>query len=403
MLADAPMQLGTIALICAVALLGPALSLLTRGAAPVVVGELVAGIVIGRTGLRLVEPDAAELALLYDLGFVTLMLGVGMQVPLHDARLRGALRTGVAATAAAVPLALAAGYGIHALLGGPALVYAVVLVSSSAAVALPIIDEQRLRGPVIAAAIAWIALADVVATLAIPLAVDPHRAGHAALGTLAVAALVGLVLLVTEQLRRLAPVKRARKIGKRRGWAIDLRVALVALLALAYAAVQLGASLLVAGFGVGLVIAVVGGPKRLSREVLGLGQGFLVPVFFVLLGAKLDLRALDGEAIALAALLAGATVALHVLVSRLIRARPAVGLLASAQVGVPAAVIALGLPAGTLDQAQASAILCAALVAIGACAAGAAALRLPDCRRCGRRCSSPASTTRCSPTPGAPR
>ena len=47
-----------------------------------------------------------------------------------------------------------------------------------------------------------------------------------------------------------------------------------------------------AGFGVGLVVAAIGGPKRLSREVLGLGQAFLVPLFFVLLGARIDLRAL---------------------------------------------------------------------------------------------------------------
>jgi hypothetical protein len=43
--------------------------------------------------------------------------------------------------------------------------------------------------------------------------------------------------------------------------------------------------------------------------------------------------------------------------------------------GVPAAVIALGLPIGAIDQGQASAIFCAALVSIGACATGAAILR----------------------------
>jgi hypothetical protein len=42
--------------------------------------------------------------------------------------------------------------------------------------------------------------------------------------------------------------------------------------------------------------------------------------------------------------------------------------------GVPAAVIALGLPLGTIDQAQASAIFCAALISIIVCAAGAARL-----------------------------
>jgi hypothetical protein len=43
--------------------------------------------------------------------------------------------------------------------------------------------------------------------------------------------------------------------------------------------------------------------------------------------------------------------------------------------GVPAAVIALGLPIHAIDQGQASAIFCAALISIAACSAGAAILR----------------------------
>src|ERR1700736_3667706 len=134
------MELGLIALIFAAALLGPALSLLTRGAAPLVVGELLAGVVLGKTGLRIVDPGKSDLALLYALGVATLMFGVGMQVPLHDRRVRSALGRGAVACAAAVPLAVGGGLLAHVAGSGPAVVYAVVLVSSSAAVALPVIE-----------------------------------------------------------------------------------------------------------------------------------------------------------------------------------------------------------------------------------------------------------------------
>ena len=244
--------------------------------------------------------------------------------------------------------------------------YAVVIVSSSAAVALPVIDESGLSGPSVLAAMAWITIADVLATLAVPLAIQPSHAAHAALGALIVAAAVAAVFLVAHRLRGSQEIHQIRKEGKRRGWAIDLRVALIILVALAYLAEKTGASLLVAGFGTGLVVAAIGGPKRLSQEVLGLGQGFFVPLFFVLLGAKLDLRALtsSGRTVLLAVMLAVLTVAVHVLVSVAIRAPRSVGLLASAQVGVPAAVITLGLADHTLTQAQASAIFCSALASI---------------------------------------
>lgn len=370
------MDLGLIALICLVALLGPALSLLTHGAIPAVVGELLAGVLLGKTALGIIDPEKADLALLYSLGFATLMFAVGMQVPLHDERLRPALRRGATAVVIAVPLALAAGFATHLVGGGPALVYAVVLVSSSAAVALPIIEEAGLQGAPILTAMAWIAIADVLATLAIPLTIAPSRTGRAALGVLIVAALVVLVFAAANRLRQLDAVQSMRREGKRRQWAIDLRFAIVVLVGLAFVAQEVGASILVAGFGTGLVVGAIGGPKRLSREVLGLGQGFLIPLFFVLLGAKLNLRELGSDhAALLAVLLAAGTVVVHVLVSVAIRTPRGVGLLASAQMGVPAAVIALGLPDHTLNQGQASAIFCAALVTIVASAAGSAILR----------------------------
>jgi Kef-type K+ transport system membrane component KefB len=371
------MDLGLIALILAASLLGPALTLLTRGALPAVVGELLAGVILGKTALGIVDPGKSDLSLLYDLGFATLMFTVGMRVPLHDPRVRAASRSGAVAVAVSIPLALASGLAAHLAGGGPAIVYAVVIGSSSAAVALPVIDESGLSGPAILTAMAWITIADIVATLAVPLAIIPARAGHAALGALIVAAVVAVVFVIGRLLRRQGAVKHIRKEGKRRGWAIDLRIALIVLVGLAYLAQQTGASLLVAGFGTGLVVGAIGGPKRLSQEVLGLGQGFLVPVFFVLLGARLDLRALTSSSrtVILACLLAALAIAVHLVVSIVIRAPKAVGLLASAQVGVPAAVIALGLPDHAINQGEASAIFCAALVAIGACAAGAAILR----------------------------
>jgi Kef-type K+ transport system membrane component KefB len=371
------MNLGILALICAAALLGPALSLLSRGAAPAVVGQLLAGVILGRTLLDVVDPTDPAFALLYDVGFATLMLTVGMNVPLHDGRLRPALGKGARAVLVAVPLALAAGYACHLVGSGPALVYAVVIMSSSAAVALPVIQECRLESAPVLAAMAWITLADIVATLAIPLALTPNRAAHAAGGALIVAACLAALVAVAFGLRRVPYVAHIRHESKQRGWALDLRLAVIALVGLSYVAVQVGASLLVAGFGVGLVVAALGGPKRLSHEVLGLGQGFFIPVFFVLLGSRLDLRALghNADAVVLAVLLAVLTLVVHLVAGRVIHTPPAIGLLASAQLGVPAAVIALGLPIGAIDQGQASAIFCAVLFSIAACAAGAEILR----------------------------
>jgi len=50
------MSYGTLALIVAVGLLGPLVALLpTRVAPPVVIGEIVAGVILGRTGTRTID------------------------------------------------------------------------------------------------------------------------------------------------------------------------------------------------------------------------------------------------------------------------------------------------------------------------------------------------------------
>ena len=371
------MNLGTLALICVCALAGPLLSFTGRGIVPVVVGELLAGVVLGRTGLRVVNPDDPSLALLYAVGFATLMFSVGMHVPLRDERLRSAVGRGARAVALTVVLAVAAGGAARAIDSGPWLVYTVIIASSSAAIALPIIQDLQLEGEEVLTAMAWITMADILATVAIPLVLTPAHAGHAAVGAVIVSSVTIALLLAGRALRSTDWVQRLRHEGKERSWAIDLRIAVAVLISLGWLAQRVGASLLVAGFGTGLAVAWLGGPKRLSREVLGLGQGFFIPVFFVLLGAQLNLRALadDPSAIWLAVALCGLSIAVHLITAAALKLPTATGLLATAQVGVPAAVIALGLPLRALDQAQASAIFAAALATILISSVGGALTR----------------------------
>jgi Kef-type K+ transport system membrane component KefB len=98
----------------------------------------------------------------------------------------------------------------------------------------------------------------------------------------------------------------------------------------------------------------------------------MVPLFFVVLGARIDLRALGQHPIliALAALLVAFNIAVHVLAARLTRQPLGAGLAATAQLGVPAAVVTLGLERHILTKGEGSAIVAAALVSLALTAAG---------------------------------
>jgi len=196
---------------------------------------------------------------------------------------------------------------------------------------------------------------------------------HAALGALAVAGAAVVVLISSRVLQRLAAVHELRSLSGPRSWALDLRVSLVALFALCAMAQGLGISIMIAGFAAGLIVAVEGGPQRLSDQVAGVASGFLVPVFFVVLGASLDLRALvqSGKELELAAVLIVGIGVVHVLAGLVIRAPVWTALVVSAQLGVPVAVVKLGLAGGVLKAGEGGAIIVAALASLGMCAVGA--------------------------------
>jgi Kef-type K+ transport system membrane component KefB len=366
-------SLGDLALIIAAGLAGPFLAAGRRAFVPVVVGEIVAGILLGRSGLDVIDTDNATVSFLAEAGFAMLMLTVGMHVPLRDRRLRGALGRGATAAAVAAIAAPLGGLVVAELTGsGHAAVYAVLLASGSAAIVLPTLRERKLDGPRALIVIAQVTVADVAAILAVPLVLQPGRAAKAAAGGLLIAGCCLIIFFVARSLRMRPWVHRLRKRSKRRGWALDLRLALAILFGLAWIAQQSGTSVLLAGFGLGLVVAAVGGPKRLSAQVRGVAEGFFVPLFFVVLGARLDVSALldQPELLLVTVSLVVLNVVIHALAALATRQPLSAGLIATAQLGVPAAVVQIGLQEDVITPALGAAVTLAALATLAICALG---------------------------------
>ena len=95
---------------------------------------------------------------------------------------------------------------------------------------------------------------------------------------------------------------------------------------------------MLAGFALGLVVAAIGEPRRLARQLFGITEGFFGPLFFVWLGASLQVRDLAahpqfillGVALGIGAILAHA-------VGRVLDQPLTLAVLSAAQLGVPVA------------------------------------------------------------------
>jgi Kef-type K+ transport system membrane component KefB len=352
---------------------GPLLALTPRYFVAVVIGEIAGGVLLGRTGLGAVHPSNATLSFLSQVGFAMLMLTAGMHLPLSDRRLFASLRGGALLAVIVGILAVPAGLAAAALAGtSHAAVYAVVLASGSAAVLLPALQETGVEGRDALTVMAQVTIADIVTIISVPIVLQPGRTAHALLGCALVAAAAALLLGVARTLDGHGWVEHVRDLSKQRHWALDLRLALLVLFFLAWLAQRSGTSVLIAGFGAGVTVALVGGPKRLSTQIRGIADGFFVPLYFVTLGAQLDLGGLFSHPamIALAGALAGLNVAIHLVAALAGRLSPGAGLAATAQLGVPAAVASLGLAEGVLSSEIATAIVASSVVSLIICTIG---------------------------------
>jgi len=359
---------GTLALIVLVGLLGPSLAAPAHWRLPIVVGELLAGVVLGRTGTETLHPHDRTFAFLADVGFALVMFVGGTHVPVRDARLLAALRVGVLRAVAVGVLAVPTGLGLAAAFDtGHGALYVVLLASSSAAIALPIVESSALTGLPTLQLLAQVAVADATAIVALPLAIDRAHAGRAALGALAVMACSVVLFFVLRFFERTGRRRRLHRLSEKRRFALELRINLLVLFALAALAVHTHVSIMLAGFAFGLVVAAIGEPRRLARQLFALTEGFLAPLFFVWLGAVLDLRSLGSHpsSIVLGLGLGVGALAVHA-VLRLTGQPIAYGALAAAQLGLPVAATTLGTQLGVLQRGEAGAIMLGAMVTIAA-------------------------------------
>ncbi|GAB3127524.1 cation:proton antiporter domain-containing protein [Glaciibacter psychrotolerans] len=365
------MTFSLLALVVLTGLLGPLLAARTSWRIPVVIGELLGGLLIGPPGFALVNPHNGEFTLLATIGFGLTMVVVGSHVPVRDAAVRGALWRGLIGTilvgvlAAVLAVAIAAAFGT-----GHAVLYGVLIASSSAALVLPMLQSVGVKGASIAQVVAQIAIADIACIVALPLVLNPGHVPEVLLAGGIISVVAVLLGLILARLDRAQLRQRLHSFSERRRFALELRISMLVLFGLAGVAQFASVSIMVAGFALGLVLAAVGEPRRLARQLFGITEGFFGPIFFVWLGASIDLRgvAAHPEMILLGLALGIAAVLAH-LAGRIVKLPWLHAVASAGQLGVPIAAVTLGIQNGILKPGEDAGILVGAVVTIALSAA----------------------------------
>ncbi|WP_328993948.1 cation:proton antiporter [Kribbella sp. NBC_01245] len=362
-----------------IALLAPLLlGLAPRLRVPAVVLEIVAGIVIGPHGLGLVEVDVPlQIVSLLGLGFLLFL--AGLEIDVHQLRGR-VLRLAVLGYLVTLALGGVAGAGFSA--AGwvqSALLLAVTLSATSLGLVVPVLkDAGKADGAVGQFTIAAASVADFAAVLLLSLVFSTE--GGSPGERLIMVGLFAVLVVVTGIV--VATAGRSRRIGsvlfrlQDTTAEIRVRAAVVLLVAFVALAEQFGLETILGAFLAGAVVGLVdrdaSSHPRFRIKLEALGYGFLIPVFFVTSGLRLDLRGLidDPSALARVPLFLVALLVVRGVPALLSirtlgpRSTAAVALLQATSLPFIVTATQIGVTTGLMAPITAAALVCAGLLSV---------------------------------------
>ncbi len=273
---------------------------------PSVVLEIVAGIVVGPSGLGWVDVDQ-PIAVLSLVGLAFLLFLAGLEIDL--ARLRGdLLRLPIAGFALTLAIGLAAGLVFDAAgwVNNP-LFLALALSATALGIVVPILKDAGIaEQPVGQLAIASATIADFGAVILLSLLFSESEGGTAS-KLIAVALFVAVIGATAVALARAGRSMRLDAVLTRlqdTTAEIRVRIAVALLVGFVALAARVGLETILGAFIAGAILGAVDRDSmshphfRLKLEAVGFG--FLIPVFFVTSGLRFDLQALSDNPSALA-------------------------------------------------------------------------------------------------------
>ncbi|MFF2270781.1 cation:proton antiporter [Agromyces sp. NPDC058136] len=371
-------SIGTMVLVPAIAVVAP---LLVRGfgrwvAIPLVVFEIVLGLLLGPAMLGWVEPDEF-MTLLADFGLAMLFFLAGNEIDFRAIRGRPLSRAAIGWI-----ISLAAGIGIAALFAAdlPAAAFiGIALTSTALGTLLPILrDSGDLTTPFGISVLALGAVGEFGPLLAISLFLSGRSPVVAAVVLLVFAVITGLAIWLAAK----GAGKRLHKVitaTLHTSGQFAVRLVMFVLLALVALSIVLDLDMLLGAFAAGVLYRtlITGAPKHdaeaIESKLEGIGYGFLVPIFFINTGITFDLEALvaDVRTLALLPFFVVLLLVVRGLPSLLVapsgasvRDLVATGLFGATGLPIIVAVTAIGVDAGDLESGTAAALVGAGMISV---------------------------------------
>lgn len=280
-----------VATIVATKLLG---ELAQRIGQPAVLGELIAGVLLGASVLGLFDPADPILHSLSELGVLILLFQIGLHTDLRSLARVGASALTVGAVGVVLPFG--GGIIVAEMLGiatMPSIVIGAALTATSIGISARVLsDLGRLNSKEGQVVIGAAVFDDVVGLIILSIVASMVAGAAVTVGGIArISAIAVGFVVVALALGSIAIPPLFRMIERIRVTGTLGIMALGFALLLAWLAAQGGSAMIIGAFAAGLILHPTPQRKEIERSMTELGFLF-VPIFFVSVGASVDVAAL---------------------------------------------------------------------------------------------------------------
>ncbi len=272
-------------------------SLARRIGLPVIVGELLFGVILGVSFLDLVPYDEPALEFFASFGLAYLMFVAGLETDFGAIYREGDLREVSAAAGASLLLPFAAGVGVSYLVGVHPLLLGTIFCTTSIGLVLPLLKDIHSSPRFSRTLVGSVVVVDIISIflLAFVLAVITGSVGAEFVYGLLV--MVTLLLLPWVLSREVVRHRIVAKITEEAHFDIEVRIAFALIFLLAATSSLLGFHAIIGAFIAGLIVSeVIPKHVQIEEKLQSFGYGFFIPLFFILVGARADLPVLFSSA-----------------------------------------------------------------------------------------------------------
>ena len=341
---------------------------------PAVVGEIICGIIIGRSVLKIFTGEEEGIAFLASFGFIFLMFLVGLQIDFSQVEVHGAklfvLGTFIFLLTLAISIFLThqMGYGFY---------MALVLSTSSVGLIVPTIREQGLLKSELGQTIIISAFVADFTTMLL-LTVHTLHFEKGITWEMFLIAFVFVLFFAVYYVGKLAiwhyPERLSKWFKSDHPSEIGVRASFALLLVFVVLSDIVGVEAILGAFLAGVILSILfRGGTILEQKLYGIGYGFLIPIFFINVGMQFDFAALAKGGIYLVPMLLLVAFVVKIAPSLLFLVRHSLkdsisaGVLLSSRLSLIIAVAAVGMELALIDTAMGSAIILLAIITSISC------------------------------------